>query len=41
MSNRRGEPWETSVPKIMAGVVGTRGMTMILSISSNEFNPPS
>lgn len=35
-----GEPWETSIPRIMVGVLETTGMEGDLSIAKREFSPP-
>ena len=39
-SARPGEPWETSIPKIMVGVLDTIGIAFDSSIDNKEFIPP-
>jgi len=36
-----GEPWDTSIPKIIVGTLDTRGIAGDVSIWSNEFMPPN
>lgn len=41
ISDRPGDPWETSIPKIKVGVSFIRGMCEGCSIANKEFIPPS
>jgi hypothetical protein len=36
-----GEPWDTSIPRMIVGDLDTRGIDGDTSICNNEFNPPS
>lgn len=41
ISDRPGDPWETSIPKINVGVSFIRGMREDCSNANKEFIPPS
>lgn len=41
ISDRPGDPWETSIPKIIVGVSLIKGRCPECSIASKEFIPPS
>lgn len=36
-----GDPWETSIPRMMVGTLETIGIEGECSTANNEFNPPS